>query len=165
MNWWWIKLGSSHSERYYAVFKNQLGLNVFYTVYVCVCVCVCVHTCAYSWIWLSVIPWTIAHQLLCPWHFAGKNTGVGCHFLFQEIFPIQGLNPHLLWLLHCQVDSLPLHHLGSPQILLNKWVAEFYIHTHIHMCIYMYIPIYKGKKVIKLEYWLHILVSVERWNT
>ena len=22
-------------------------------------------------------------RLLCPWDFPGKNTGVGCHFLFQ----------------------------------------------------------------------------------
>ena len=25
-----------------------------------------------------------------------KNTGVGCYFLFQGIFPTQGLNLHLL---------------------------------------------------------------------
>ena len=30
----------------------------------------------------------------------GKNTGVGCHALFQEIFPTQGSNPCLLCLLH-----------------------------------------------------------------
>ena len=29
------------------------------------------------------------------------------------IFPTQGLNPHLLCLLHRQADSLPLSHLGS----------------------------------------------------
>ena len=34
----------------------------------------------------------------------GKNTGVGCHFLLQGSFPIQGLNLHLL---HWQVESLP----------------------------------------------------------
>ena len=28
--------------------------------------------------------------------FSGKNTGVGCHFLLQEIFPTQCLNPHLV---------------------------------------------------------------------
>ena len=49
-------------------------------------------------------------RLLCPWHFPGKNTGVGCHFLLQGIFPSQGPSPHLLrW----QVDSLWLSHLGS----------------------------------------------------
>ena len=33
--------------------------------------------------------------------FPGKNTGVGCHFLLQGIFPTQGLNPSLL---HWQMD-------------------------------------------------------------
>ena len=31
-------------------------------------------------------------RLLCPWNSPGKNTGVGCHFLLQGIFPTQGLN-------------------------------------------------------------------------
>ena len=38
-------------------------------------------------------------KLLCPWNSPGKNTGVGCHSLFQGIFPTQGLN---LGLLHCR---------------------------------------------------------------
>ena len=33
---------------------------------------------------------------------AGMNTGVGCHALLQRIFPTQGSNPRLLWLLHCR---------------------------------------------------------------
>ena len=47
-------------------------------------------------------------RLLCPCNFPRKNTGVGCHFLLQEIFPTQGWNPrlfHLLCLLslpHCR---------------------------------------------------------------
>ena len=40
-------------------------------------------------------------RLLCPWNFPGENTGVGCYFLLQGIFLTQGLNPHLLCLLHC----------------------------------------------------------------
>ena len=43
-----------------------------------------------------------------------ENTGEGCHFLLQEIFLTQGLNPHLLGLLHRQADSLLLSYLGSP---------------------------------------------------
>ena len=50
----------------------------------------------------------------CSWDFPGKNTGVGCHFLLQEIFLTQGSDSHLLHLLHWQVDSLPLSYLGSP---------------------------------------------------
>ena len=34
-----------------------------------------------------------------PWDFPGKNTGVGCHFLCQGIFPTEGLNSRLL---HCR---------------------------------------------------------------
>ena len=51
--------------------------------------------------------------LFCLWDFQGKNTGVGCHFLFQRIFPIQGSNPSLLSFPHWQMDSLPQSHLGS----------------------------------------------------
>ena len=40
--------------------------------------------------------WTVAARLLCPWDSLGKNTGVGCHFLLQGIFPIQGSNSCLL---------------------------------------------------------------------
>ena len=43
----------------------------------------------------------------CPWDSPGENTGVGCRALLQGVFPTQGLNPHLLCLLHW-------HHLGSP---------------------------------------------------
>ena len=64
------------------------------------------------------IPWTVSTRLLGPWNFPGKNTGMGCHFLFQGIFPTRGPNLCLLYLLHWQMDSLPLHHLGSPQSVL-----------------------------------------------
>ena len=47
-------------------------------------------------------------RLLCPWDSPSKNTGVGCHFLLQGIFPTQGLNLCFLSLLHWQVSSLPL---------------------------------------------------------
>ena len=35
-------------------------------------------------------------RLLCPRDSPGKNTGVGCHFLLQGVFLIQGLNQRLL---------------------------------------------------------------------
>ena len=40
----------------------------------------------------------------------GKNTGVGYHFLPQEIFPTQGSNSHLL---HCMKILYLLSHQGS----------------------------------------------------
>ena len=47
-------------------------------------------------------------RLLCPWNSPGKNTGVGCYFFLQGIFPTQESNPCLL---NWQAGSLPL----SPQ--------------------------------------------------
>ena len=46
-----------------------------------------------------------------PWDSPGKSIGVGCHFLLQRIFQIQGSD---LSFLHCQEDSLPLSPQGSP---------------------------------------------------
>ena len=47
-------------------------------------------------------------SLLCPGNSPGKNPGVGCHALLQEVFPTQGLNPCLLCVVHWQAASLPL---------------------------------------------------------
>ena len=69
---------------------------MFLCVFLCVCVCVCL---------CSVVtdscdpmdfspPGSSVHGIL-------KNTGEGCNFLLQGIFPTQGLNPGLHW----QVDS------------------------------------------------------------
>ena len=49
-----------------------------------------------------------------PWNFPGGNTGVGCHFLLQGVFPTQGWNPQLLCLRHCRQIPWPLSHQGSP---------------------------------------------------
>ena len=48
--------------------------------------------------------------------FPGKSTGVGCHFLLQEIFLTQGLN---LGLPHCRQMLYHLSHQGSPLIKGN----------------------------------------------
>ena len=47
-------------------------------------------------LWLLGTPWTVAHQAPLSMGFSGKNTGAGCHFLLQRIFPTQGSNPHVL---------------------------------------------------------------------
>ena len=76
-------------------------------------------------------------RLLCPWDSPGGNTGVGCHFLLQGIFPTQGLNPHLLCLLHWQAGSLPLRHLGSPHIkFCGKIWTNFWPTRYV--CVYWY---------------------------
>ena len=42
--------------------------------------------------------------------FPGMNTGVGCHFLLQGIFPTQGLNPGLP---HCRQTLYHLSYQGN----------------------------------------------------
>ena len=61
-----------------------------------------VYVCMLSPVWLFATPWTVACQASLSWNFPGKNTGLGCHFLLQGIFPNQGLNPCLLRLLYCR---------------------------------------------------------------
>ena len=51
-------------------------------------------------------------KLFCPWDSPGKNIGVSRHALLQRIFLTQGLNSHLLSLLHWQAASLSLVPLG-----------------------------------------------------
>ena len=66
--------------------------------------------CLLSFFRLFATPRTVARQASLPMDFPGKNAGVCCHFLLQGIFLAQESN---LSLLHRQVDSLPLSHLGS----------------------------------------------------
>ena len=60
-------------------------------------------------------------RVLGPWNSPGKNTGVGCHFILQGIFPTQGLNPGLL---HCRRILYRLSYQGSP--FLKGWYP-FYL--------------------------------------
>ena len=76
----------------------------------------------YLWWWFSrpvvsdsLPPWTVAPQVPLSMDFPGKNTGVGCHFLLQGIFPTQVSK---LDLLHWQVNSLSLSYQGSSALVL-----------------------------------------------
>ena len=70
-------------------------------------------------------------RLLCPWDFPSKDTGVGCHFLLQGIFPTQGSNPGLL---HCRQILYWLSYKGSPccslcghkELDTTKWLSWFF---------------------------------------
>ena len=89
-------------------------------VYVCVCASVCVFGC------LSLRP----HRLqptrpLCPWDSPGKNTGVGCHFLPQGIFPTQVCTASRFFFYH-------LSHQGSPKyICILICICVFSLKAHL----------------------------------
>ena len=58
----------------------------------CCCFCLVAKLCPT----LLRSPWTVAHQASLSMGFPRQDTEVGCPFLFQGIFPTQGLNSHLL---------------------------------------------------------------------
>ena len=72
----------------------------------------------FSCVQLLVTPWAVACQLLCPWNYLGKNTGVGSHSLLQGVFPTQGLNSGLLY---CRQTLYHLSHQGSPEFSLKTY--------------------------------------------
>ena len=49
-----------------------------------------------KWCQTLAAPWTVAHQDPLSMGFSRQETGVGCHFLLQGIFPIHELNLGLL---------------------------------------------------------------------
>ena len=59
----------------------------------------------------------VARRLLCPWNSPGKNTGAGSYFLFQGIFPTQGLNPGLP---HCRQILYYFELSGISKSQMNK---------------------------------------------
>ena len=56
----------------------------------------------------------------------GKNTGMGCHSLFQGIFPTQGLSPGLP---HWRQILYSLSHQGSPLSGYSMWKLH---HDSLH---------------------------------
>ena len=72
------------------------------------CMCIQLLGC----VWLFATHGLQPTGLLCPWNFPGKNTGLGCHFLLQGIFPTTLDQTHVScigrWILY------HLSHLGSP---------------------------------------------------
>ena len=74
-----------------------------------------------------------------PWDSPGKNTGVGCHFIFKGIFMTQGLNPHILHSSSVQFSSVaqscptlcnPMNH-STPGLPVHHQLLES-TQTHVH---------------------------------
>ena len=85
-----------------------------------VCVCVCLSVCVGHWVvsdslWPHELEPT---RLLSPWKYPSKNTGRGCHFILQGIFPTQRSNSGLL---DCKEILYRLSHQGS--LLYEKWLT------------------------------------------
>ena len=64
------------------------------------------------------LPGSLVHGILQATH------GLGCHALFQGIFPTRGLNPHLLCLLHCKWILYPLGILYLGKVRFFTWERQ-----------------------------------------
>ena len=76
--------------------------------------------------WLFETLQTVAYQVFYPLDSPGKNPGVDCHALLQEIFPTQESNSHLLGLLHWQAGALPL--VPPRTVKINKQKSQLKSH-------------------------------------
>ena len=121
--------------------KNAIStsVSISLSIYLCLYISlylyhISTHACSYTLLshaQLFMTPQTVAHQAPLPMGFSpDKNTGVGCHFLVQGIFPTQGSNLCLLSLLHWQANYLPLSHLGSPWLYIWTYIY-ISVSTHI----------------------------------
>ena len=120
----------------------------------------CVVACAYAGmqvcmlrhVQLFVTPWIVPTWLLCPWSSPGKNTEVSRHFLLQGILLTQGLNPCLLHLLHWQMESLPLQHLGSQYIFIQYMIIILYIYiVYISFVLFSILVYYRILSIVALD--------------
>ena len=99
-------------------------------------------------------PWTVALRLFPPCNSPGKNSGVGSHSFFQEIFLTQRSN---LGLLHFQQILYHLSHQGSPRYPVPACLCLFSIFILIR-----FIAIYlNSKKIIcHLKSWCFSFISI-----
>ena len=90
------------------------------------------HVYTLHWVTFFWTLWTVAHQAPLPWDFPDNNIGIGCLFLLQEIFPIQGSTPHLL---HWQI----LYHWTPGEVCVYMYTLHFLVHlfNHWHWVVFL----------------------------
>ena len=96
----------------------------------------CLYVCAQllSCVRLFATPWTVACQApLVHGSSLSKNTGVGCHFPLQGIFPIQGSN---LGLLNCRQILYQLSFEGIKWKMLKGGSLTGHTHPGSHGALY-----------------------------
>ena len=149
--------------------------------YTCICAPVCVCVCARAkslQLCLTLcnpmdcsLPGSSVHGIL------QASTGVGCPFLLQGMFLTQGSNPHLLCLLHWQVNSLPLVPSGSCMYAhvcvcvyvckTNKRATNAVISTLLSTSWVCFISILRRKMIMMMtlkEQMQNLTRSPENWN-
>ena len=78
---------------------------------------------------------TVANQAPLSMAFSRQGTEAGCRALLQGIFLTQELNWCLLCILHWQVGSLSLSHLGSPNYLYLELIQYKFEVDYPKLCV------------------------------
>ena len=117
--------------RFWGVIFKEGIISIYYAFQ-------CIYTCIHTYVCIFGTPWTVVPQAPPPMGFPRQE-------YWSELPCPPGNLPNLgsnLHLLHGQVDSLPLHHLGKPYmcvclyIYLSMCVCVYlYIYTHICVCV------------------------------
>ena len=102
-------------------------------------------------------------RFLSPWVSQGKNTGVGCHTLFQVIFSTQGSNPHLLCLLLWQAGSLPLAPPGKRLLFFGFMLFFFHSFSHLLSLILYSIPFVYLLKIPLISILLQLFEKLNKY--
>ena len=105
-----VKTIGTHTSLFCSLFNRSVVSNLFDPMY-------------YNW-------------LLCPWISSVKNTGVGCHSLYQGIFLTQGSNPSLP---HCRQILYCLSHHEERKPHINLYL---YVCVCVCVCVYIYILLF-----------------------
>jgi len=101
--------------------------------------------------------------LLCPWSSPGKNTGVGCHTLFQGIFVTRGSNLGLprRWVIRKLSEiwasaSMWPHVFPQPGDPLCFWIYSTFAQDLAHTCnsversIFSFVDDWCGRSLLQL---------------
>ena len=91
--------------------------------------------------------------------FPGKNSGMGCHALLQEIFPTQGSNPGLLG---CRWILYSLSHQGSPENALKPCYSKCGLWANFQFSNYQTPSLTGWENVSQLQLWGDLIVFSHR---
>ena len=85
------------------------------------------------------------NTFLCPWNFPGNNTGVGCHFLLQGIFLVQGSNLHFL---QVHMANFIASGFWNPITMKGSWELNYVMRE---LCFYFCCILVTEKRIIRRQ--------------
>ena len=107
-----------------------------------------------SRVWLLATSWTAAYQVLCPWDFPGKSTGVGCHCLLSIYVYVYMYVCVYIYIYVCVCVYIYMCVCIYICVCVCVYVCVC-IYICVCVCIYIYIYIYKIYKIMSFCWYLN----------